>query len=405
MLNLNGIRRWVCVLALFSSSAALAQADPAMKIIIDNQEIPGEHIDNIVISVGSGNINITTKDAYNYVVTLETDTPDRAQILSFGLDSNVLENEDVNISWETNNAVTCETSGDVAGWSSFVISAEQNNLTQGSTMITAPTPGQYGFTLTCVGSDEFEVVQQRDLTVSSATALVIIDFSAEPNAISVNDTTTVSWDVSNMDTCNPTGGTSEWQSTSINSDTGSVDITMPVAGNYGFGLDCTGIDGDTDSASSSVVVSDVTTVCSEPNLDGSIVTWENLFDREFPLPTGAKEPLNLGLNGYKAIEFTTTNADDRGLFAAIPNVNANGAKLGAISECPGDFDVPDTCWEVWGTGYLIWNTGADPQNDCALKKDTTYYFNLTFTNGVDPDSSTCDSSRCITTVQTINPTE
>ena len=237
------------------------------------------------------------------------------------------------------------------------------------------------------------------------TAVAISGFSASPDSILVTGSTTLSWLTENAASCTPSGGTGGWDLTNIGLPDGNTLIEIFSAGDYEFVLDCTGIDGDTISASTNVLVSVEQTECTEPSLEGSVITWANLWGREFPLPTGAKEPLNLSYNGYKAIKFTTTSEDDRGLFATIPNVNANGAKFGAISECPGDFDVLDTCWEVWGTGSLIWNTGADPQNDCALKKDTTYYFNLTFTNGDDPDSSTCDSSRCITTVQTINPTE
>jgi hypothetical protein len=102
------------------------------------------------------------------------------------------------------------------------------------------------------------------------------------------------------------------------------------------------------------------------------------------------------MQGWIAIRFNTGSIIGTGGIQSIESTKTSGSRRGAISECPGDFDVPLRCQQVWGIGGGIgWTTEGYP-GACSLQPNTDYYLNVTFTDGVDPDSSTCDGIPCIT---------
>jgi hypothetical protein len=107
--------------------------------------------------------------------------------------------------------------------------------------------------------------------------------------------------------------------------------------------------------------------------------------------------------GYLAIEFDTADFVDDGKISALENAATPGIRLGSFSESPGDFDVADECRYSWGLGGgLSWSTNG-LADACQLNFATTYYFNITFTDGVDPDSATCTFSTCWINLQYSNP--
>ena len=106
--------------------------------------------------------------------------------------------------------------------------------------------------------------------------------------------------------------------------------------------------------------------------------------------------------GYKAIKFNTGNVVDHGKLVTIETTTTDGVRLGAISQCPGDFDVPAECQHVWGIGgNITWATDGY-SGGCQLEPNTDYYFNLTYTNGFDNSQSSCHSAPCVTKVQHVN---
>jgi hypothetical protein len=83
-----------------------------------------------------------------------------------------------------------------------------------------------------------------------------------------------------------------------------------------------------------------------------------------------------------------------------------GERLLAISRYPGDFQVSEDCKQVQHlSGYLPWRTeGASEQGEaCDLEANTTYYWNITFTDGVNMGSSTCGGTPCQTYIRVANP--
>jgi len=144
--------------------------------------------------------------------------------------------------------------------------------------------------------------------------------------------------------------------------------------------------------------------CDAPSLGGVTVDWSAFWDgAAFPDPVFKDIFTSIPRNGYLAIEFNAANYVDTGLLTTIESTATSGRRLGAISQCPGDFDVTDKCRHIWGVGGEIFWSTQGYSKACILEPNTTYYFNVTFTDGVDPASSECVNANCITKIRAKNP--
>ena len=384
MRKLNGFK-WLYALAIISGTVNA-------EIIIDNQSIPGSDIQSISISPTSGNLFITTIPGYTVTKVVVGDS---VAITNFSVSpGTILAGGSATVNWNTANAVSCTASNGVGGWAGSTIA-----LPSGSKAITTSTLGSHTFTLTCAGSASGDTtVSNVVLNVDSANAVAITSFSATPSTISEGGSATLSWTTQNASSCTGSSGTGGWSALSISVPNGSADITIGTVGNYTFTLTCSDVSGGQDVVSSVVIVQSAGEECEAPALTGNIDTWVNYWGVDWPAPKFSTDTLTIPRYGYIAHEFNTGNVSTSGKIFTIETTVTDGVRLGAISQCPGDFDVAPECDYVWGLGgSLGWAT--DGTIGCQLEPNTTYYFNLTFTNGVDASSSTCYSSPCVTFLQ------
>jgi len=236
-------------------------------------------------------------------------------------------------------------------------------------------------------------------------SVAINSFTVSPTTILEGESTTVSWVTSNATSCTASGGAGGWDTTSITLDSGSTNITVNNAGTYSFVLTCQGESGPVNRSRTLIVNEDIPppdpSDCDNPTLSGSTMDWAELWNSDFPGPGYSIRNLSIGRNGYMALEFNTGSIVDYGILSSTGNTITSGTRLGAISECPGDFEVANDCSQVWGSGGgITWRAGGTA--DCQLEPNTTYYFNVTFTDGSDPNSSTCTSSQCVATLKHFN---
>lgn len=365
----------------------------AAELIIDNQSIPGSDIESISISPTSGNIFITTTPGY----TITKDVVgDGASIDSFAITPNtILAGGSATLSWTTTNATSCTASNGVGGWGGAV-------AVDGSQQITTSLLGVHTFTLTCTGDVGDPAVSSRTLTVESANAVVINTFIASPNSITEGDTTTISWSVDNADSCTASNGTGGWAGSVISLPTGSKQVTVATPGSYTFTLNCQNAGGGSDTATTSVTASPVGVQCVSSPLSADIRDWNAFWSQDFPRPVYANKDVSLSRTGYLALRFNTGNVVDHGAIATIETTTTDGIRLGSISQCPGDFDVPAECRKVWGIGGSVqWATDGYARA-CQLQPNTDYYFNVTFTDGTDPATTSCSRYPCVTTIQVAN---
>ena len=391
MSKLKGII-YTCILAIMCNTA-FAQ----MTIIIDNQLIPTADIESIVISHNSNVINIAT--TRRYIVEPAT-VKSGVVINNFSVTpGSILENETTTVSWDTTEAVSCTPSGGTGGWNALNID------TSGSIQLTATASGTYTFSLTCSGSGVGDT-DTRDviLSVSAPDAVSILGFVASPLSITEGGFTTLSWVTENAASCTPSGGNVDWRATNITVPTGSVDIVLSTAGTYTFTLTC--IDSNNGQAVKpvTVIANADSGECQAVPLAGTVKDWKAFWQVDFPYPGYGNKVIDIPRTGYAAIKFNSGNIVDNGAYVTVESTASSGSRHGSISECPGDFEVPAECQHVWGLGGGIgWSVNKSVNGACALKPNTTYYFNVTFTDGFDPTSSTCDDYYCRTTLQHINP--
>lgn len=372
-----------CALTLLCSTA-IAQ----VTVVIDNKTIPTDHISSISILKNTNVVSISTTVDYTVEPTV---VGDDVAITSFYVTpATVEQNETATLSWTSENADQCTASGGVGSWGGTV-------ALSGSEQVTTDVVGPQEFILTCTGPVGDPAVRNTTLTVNLANAVAITSFSASPVSIVEGESTMISWVTENATSCTPSQGTAEWLATDITLPSGSVEITIAENGSYLFSLTCEGDIGDPVNDSAAVSVTAVGQ-CAEPVLSGTTVEWQSFFGSAFPGPTYKNVATTIGQNSYRAIRFETADIDSFGRFQMAQTVGSPIVLLGAISECPGDFDVEPICDKVWGLGGdLTWSTVSDYRT-CYLDDNTTYYLNLTFTDGVDPATTTCDSSICRTTV-------
>ena len=241
--------------------------------------------------------------------------------------------------------------------------------------------------------------------------VAITGFSASPSTITEGQSTTLTWTTSDATSCTPSGGAGGWSTSAIALPNSSTAVTISTAGSYVFTLTCVGNAGDPAVESRTVLVNapapppppPVEGECPTPALAGVELDWSDPFMVNFPEPGFDNVFVTIPQKGYYALKFNTGDVLDVGRMGSIETTVTDGVRLGSFSQCPGDFDVAPECDYIWGiSGGITWATnGRD--GACQLQANTTYYFNITFTDGVNASTTSCNSSPCITTLQHINP--
>ena len=236
----------------------------------------------------------------------------------------------------------------------------------------------------------------------------ITSFTATPNNLIAGGTVSISWSTTNAVSCTPTNGNLIWPNVAITLPNGSVNLNLPNASTFNFTLECLGSGGaSTDTETVAVVVNPVGTPPPDPTgcpatpLSGTVSEWKNFWAEDFPWPEYSNRTFDVPRFGYRSLRFQTGNFVDNGSFTAKDTTQTAGVRLGTITECPGDFSasVPLSCRKTWGLGgSLRWATDGTT-GACQLEPNTTYYFNLTYTDGVNSNVSSCGFSPCRSNLQ------
>ena len=174
-----------------------------------------------------------------------------------------------------------------------------------------------------------------------------------------------------------------------------------TAGTFAVVLTVMDNDGATDSDTSAAVISPVDPpVGCEATLPlGKVVNWADraIFGVPFPGPRSMQRVMSIPRHSYLAIEFNTRDTYDSGVLVNFEASATVGSRWIAISRCKGDFNVAPLCKKAVGpyADVIQWST-KNWAGYCNLEEDTTYYWNTTFTDGVDPTTSKC-KTYCNTT--------
>jgi hypothetical protein len=141
--------------------------------------------------------------------------------------------------------------------------------------------------------------------------------------------------------------------------------------------------------------------CEDTTSPVTLKGWNQVFIAPFPMPTYQNVTFQVVPQyGYYSIGFDTGNTVDDGKISLLENGTTPGIRHTSISECKGDLNVVDSCKLSYGLGGgMRWATNGRA-GSCDLKKNTRYYFNVTFLN---PDgTSACGGSPCYINLQITN---
>jgi len=326
-------------------------------------------------------------------------SPVPAEITSFIATPDVLvEGNSTTLSWTTNYATSCIPSNGAGDWTTQSITTPD-----GSAEIQIPAAGDYTFTLTCKGAIGEDAVAEDMVTVIPP--VVITSFIATPDSMVVGNSTVLSWTTENATSCTPSGGIGGWDAVVIDVPDGETSILIDADGEHTFTLTCNGVAGPAAIEEVTVAATLNPNECPAPQLaNGTLGFWGDFWQVAFPGPESEQQRfLSIPRFGFHAIEFNTADFVDDGKITTVETTVTDGVRLGAYSKCPGDFDVPDECRYSWGiSGGVRWATNGRSGIVCHLEPNTTYYFNVTYTDGVTAGSTTCNSSPCITIMQHLN---
>lgn len=374
--------------------------DPnAPRTVIDGVEVPGVEVKQVYFDYTRSVFRMkTVQGGYTLAPIPDEPEPPPAGEFSLSVTSNPSEIElggTATIAWQVSNAEYCEPRVGTPEWMATDITT-----TGGQADVMPTALGENIFRAMCEDADGNRLYRHATVNVIEPVNTggpVSLSLMASPNEIELGESTTISWVASNAESCEPRVGTPEWMAADISTSGGQLVVTPSSAGEQVYRAACVGTDGTWIYRHTTVVVnpSQTQASCQDPSLDGYTDTWASVFGENFPEPHSTQVYFGIPRDGYRAVSFNSNSIEDNGLIATIETIPAG--RLGAVSECPGDFDVAPECKWSWGyNGGIQWETDGSlsvtggPR--CKLKPNTTYYLNLTFTDGEDPDTSRCLSS-------------
>jgi hypothetical protein len=304
--------------------------------------------------------------------------------------------------WDTNDATTCSAS------TTPVDSLDDWNGTTvveiaGEATVNFPEGGVFELQLDCLdihnNSDSKVVTAQ----VGSAK---MTSFTVTPGTAvrDTNVTLTLDWSSENTSVLGCMGS-SNWPDSSTLAASGTQVIDVEnIQSDTELTLTCFS-EFDEDSSTVVMDVTDPLEDCKVTLTQDTIEDWGVLFGTRWPGPESEQKYREIPRFGYFAVKFETGDVVDNGFLTNIESAGTSGYRYGSVSSCAGNFNVADACQHEWSadTGGIFWDTSPKaPSTKCKLEPNSTYYWNMTFTDGIDPQSSRCDGLFCYTIFQVSN---
>jgi len=379
---------------LFVTSSVYGQLT---EIKVDGSSMPGVDVSSVMIDE-NGVMTISSQNG-DYEINKTVSTGD-VTINSFRIDNlttaNLAVGETVPVSWGTSNADSCVASTDpadqLAGWTSTTVIGTSGPLVDG---LTFPDAGTFNLRLDCFGSNGSTDTEYATAKVGAA---AITNFAVSPNTADTGAdlTLTFSWASANTDSCYGSWPNSDGL---LSSGTDSTDVTNIQPGAQ-YTLTCISLY-DEAVSTVAVTVTDPAPTCDVTLTSRRLRNWNTIFGAAWPAPASRETRVSVPDTGYYAVAFDTEEVVDTGAVSTFEASSTHGQRILSISEIPGCFDVPRECKAEGRTTGIGWNTTGSG-GGCHLKSNTTYYWNVTFTDGETPGSSTCLGTECETYLWVIN---
>ena len=167
-------------------------------------------------------------------VSMEVDGAPGVEINNFDASPAVLEvGEAITFSWASSNATDCFAVDGVDGWK-----AEAIEIPGGDATLILNTPGVHTFTLECMDATNFVSVSQQVNVLRQGDTVTINHLGISPAEINMGQSTEISWDVSNADSCIVLKDGESWPEALISSPAGQMELTIEERGCHTITLEC-----------------------------------------------------------------------------------------------------------------------------------------------------------------------
>jgi hypothetical protein len=392
--------------------------------IDDGETLFGTDIEIIDIDPISGVIKITTFEGNYGISQIPASVEDpvvdlfannNPSSISVPLDTLV------SIRWDVSQAVSCAaTGGGTTDWSlEPVVPGAETGLTDGTFEFTIDFTDETSFRLDCDGVDgtnpQFAEVRVTGEAPGVPTVNLLVEGLSTYTAQDAETNVRIHWTTSDVDTCVTSGGNADWDGYQIPAGdvaSGEFFLDVDFTESTEFTLECTRtVDNVADN---DLITINVDTVCDISPLaidmtatarNALTVDWADLFGKTWPEPFTSTKTIVVETSRYMALKFTTPTdvGEFDGGIRSVDHPETNGGRYAAISQCPGDFENvinggSRACKQtITTTGTLRWTTAPNPEfNECILQPGTTYYYNITFTDGINNDVDACTGTPCLT---------
>lgn len=288
--------------------------------------------------------------------------------------------DDSRITWDSDNATSCNASGGTNGWS--------GSRARSGTFDTGALYDTKTYSITCTnsyGSDTDAVTVYVDDNNNNDNDSVSVTISADRTSIGYNESTIIRWRPRDADSCRGTGGTNGW---SGRKSTSSDDFqTGPLSRTTTFSITCeNGNDSDSDSvtvrvggnvlptpvASLSAITNPATSVTtSSAQLNGLILNSSNTylgsgtnawFEWGTSYNLGNRTPATLvgSLASVRHASFLTGLSGGRTYYFRVVAENSVSRNVGAIlSFTTGRGSVTTTTPRPTGTALVLISSSVD----------------------------------------------
>ena len=299
------------------------------------------------------------------------------------------------VQWNTSDADNCSASSTgpatLANWDSNTVI----NVS-GQVDVTFTEAGIYNLQLDCEGTNGSLDDAVVSANVGSAS---ISSFTISPNVADKgsNVNLTFSWASTNT-----SGGCyGSWPNSDDLPSTGTDTLSISnIQSGVNFTLICANLH-DEVTATAALTVNEPAPTCDVGLTSKRERSWTSIFGSVWPGPDARQTRVDVPDTGYYSVRFDTGSTVDTGAVTTFEASGTAGGRITAISEISGCFDVDSTCKTGGRVSAMQWNT-TDSGSGCKLKANTTYYWNITFTNGYTPGTSSCLGTFCETYLRVIN---
>ena len=364
---------------------------------VDNSTMSGSDIDQVFINQ-QGQLTVISRDGIEFEIIERNVAPGDVAISSFTINNatstSLAVGATATVRWNTSDADTCSASAtgpvSLSDWNATTVVG-----TAGPATVTFSQAGVYNLQLNCEGSNGSTASSVATATVGGAS---ITSFTVSPNTADMGSdvSVTLTWESVNTDSCYGSWPNSDDLLSSGTDIINYIDIQNSI----NFTLICINVfDEATDTAS--LTVNDVSPACDVTLTSRRDKEWTSLFSSVWPMPTSRETRVAIPETGYYAVRFETGDYVDTGAVSTFEASGSSGTRLLSISETPGCFDVADECKTGGRKTSIGWDTTGEGSG-CQLKHNTVYYWNITFTDGAIPGSSSCLGTFCETYLWVIN---